>query len=139
MSDRSATPILAACAAAGFIAAFGAAGLLTDRAASPPRPEPVLARASQAATLADDAAAAPAVRLAPVAVPALRRIHHKRPSAPRVAAPSVATAVAAAPTPVATPVATAVPVAPTPAVTAPRPTVSRPTTPNVGQTFDSSG
>jgi hypothetical protein len=133
MTDRSATPVLAACAVAGFLAAFAAAGLLTNRDPARPSSPSAPALAARATTLAAGATAASPLQLAPVEVPTLRRIQRK----PHRVVAVATTPAAPVPTAAPAPIVTAVPVA------APqRPVVSRParpTTPNVGQAFDSSG
>jgi hypothetical protein len=138
IAERPSAAVLGALAALAFVVAFAAAAVLRPQSAAPPA----------AATAAAPAAASEA-HLVSVAVPSLSRVpavpglivpvrrhHAAKHHAPAPVAPVVA---AATPVRVATAVPTAVPTA-APVVVAPRPvTPAKPTTPNVGQTFDSSG
>jgi hypothetical protein len=138
MTERPSAGVLAGIVALCFVAAFAAAAVLRPQTSAPPAATAAVplagSEAMQAAPLARSAmsreAALPRLRL-----PVHRRHRaHKQPARP---APRVAVVAAPVATPVPTPVVTAVPtVAP---VTPAPPVRSRPTTPNVGQTFDSSG
>jgi hypothetical protein len=142
--ERPTAAVLGAIVALAFVVAFAAAAVLRPQSAPP----------AAGAAVAAPAAASEETRVASVAVPSLsrepampglrlpvRRHRVVKHHAPAVVRPPVAVAVAtavptAAPTAVPTPVPTARPV-----VVVPRRVVApaKPTTPNVGQSFDSKG
>jgi hypothetical protein len=137
MSDRPIPAVLAALAATVFVAAFAAAAVL--------RPENTAAPTS--AAVAAPAAAQEDLRLATIAAPSLSRVAalpalhlpaHRRPAkkaAKAKANPKVL--VTSARGPAATPAPTAV--APVRSAPVAKSEPKRPSTPNVGDTFDTSG
>jgi hypothetical protein len=135
-AERPTAALLGALAALAFIVAFAAAAVLRPEIGA--APASTVTRTAPNATREGPLAAGPtAPGLSSVAaLPGLRlpvvkhKRHHTAPAPP----PPVTPVVTVAATPAPTPVATAAPV-----VVVPHPAPAKPTTPNVGQSFDSSG
>jgi hypothetical protein len=128
-AERPTAAVFAAIVALAFVAAFAAAAVLRPQSAPQAAP----------ATVAAPAAASEETRVASIAVPSLSRVPavpglrlpvRRHRAVPHHTPPVVVATVVPTPVPTAAPVVVVAPQRVAPA---------KPTTPNVGQTFDSKG